>query len=277
MSFQPTLDSLMPEMDQREQLTVLARALWRAGYNDHIAGHISINLHDGTLLCNPYPLLWTEFRPQDVLRIDLDGQLVEGAWRVPPGITLHLALHQRRPEVEVVMHNHPWWSTVWADMREVPPALDQSSIIGGGKLVLVDEFDGTVDQFAAAAATAEKVGGAELALLTGHGSLVIGSSVRSVYQRAIALEIRCKRAWCLRAAGSAADPTLPDWYLAQTEAMTGEEFSGYWEAAVRRELKHDPAILTAGAESVETLEAAPSRDEAAIHADVTPADERRLV
>lgn len=247
MTFEATLDALMPELDQREQLTLLARALWRAGYNDHIAGHISINLHDGTLLCNPYPLLWTEFRPHQVLRIDLDGGLVEGDWRVPPGITLHLALHRARPEVEVIMHNHPWWGTVWADMQEVPPALDQSSVIGGGTLRLVDEFDGTVDQVAAAEATVSKIGDADLALLTGHGSLVVGSSVRSVYQRAIALEIRCRRAWCVRAAQSSMSASLPDWYLAQTEAMTGEEFSGYWEAAVRRELVDEPALLASHA------------------------------
>jgi L-ribulose-5-phosphate 4-epimerase len=243
MTFEPTLDALMPDLNQEEELTILARALWRAGYNDHIAGHISVNLHDGTLLCNPYPLLWSEFRPQDVIRIDLDGNLVSGNWKVPPGITLHLALHRARPEVEVAMHNHPWWGTVWADMQEVPPALDQSSVIGGGRLTVVDEFDGTVNEFAAAAATVRKIGDADLALLTGHGSFVLGSSVRSVYQRAIALEIRCRRAWCVRAAGSSMSASLPDWYLAQSEAMTGEEFSGYWEAAVRRELADAPSLL----------------------------------
>jgi L-ribulose-5-phosphate 4-epimerase len=243
MTFEPTLDALMPDLSQEEELTILARALWRAGYNDHIAGHISVNMHDGTLLCNPYPLLWSEFRPQDVIRIDLDGNLVRGSWKVPPGITLHLALHRARPEVEVAMHNHPWWGTVWADMQEIPPALDQSSVIGGGKLTVVDEFDGTVNELAAAAATVSKIGGADLALLTGHGSFVLGSSVRSVYQRAIALEIRCRRAWCVRAAGSSMSASLPEWYLAQTEAMTGEEFSGYWEAAVRRELADAPSLL----------------------------------
>ncbi len=233
----------MPELTPEEEIVALARALWRIGYNDHIAGHISVNLHDGTLLCNPYPLLWSEFVPQDVIRIDLEGGLVEGRWKVPPGITLHLALHKARPDVEVVMHNHPWWGTVWADMRETPEPMDQSSLIGGGQLVVVDEFDGTVDQMAAATATVSKIGDAELALLAGHGTLVLGSSVRSVYQRAVALEVRCHRAWCIRAAGSTVGTPLPGWYVEQTTAMTGEEFSGYWEAAVRRELAADPSIV----------------------------------
>ena len=45
------------------------------------------------------------------------------------------------------MHNHPLYGTVWGDMREVPPAYDQSSALGGGgELVLVDEYDGGVEQ-----------------------------------------------------------------------------------------------------------------------------------
>ena len=50
--FTPTADKLMPDLTVREELVVLARALWREGYNDHLAGHITVNLGDGTLLCN---------------------------------------------------------------------------------------------------------------------------------------------------------------------------------------------------------------------------------
>ena len=35
-------------------MVLLARALWREGYNDHLAGHITVNQGDGTLLCNPW-------------------------------------------------------------------------------------------------------------------------------------------------------------------------------------------------------------------------------
>ena len=146
MTFKPTLDHLSPAMTIREEMVVLARALWKEGYNDHLAGHISVNLHDGTLLCNPWPLLLADFEPNDVIRIDLEGHLLEGDWEVPPGITLHLALHRLRPNIEVIYHNHPLWGTVWSDMREVPAAMDQSSILGGGEVVLAeDEFAGTVD------------------------------------------------------------------------------------------------------------------------------------
>src|SRR5215213_7637911 len=121
MRFEPTADQLLPELDIRTEMVVLARTLWREGYDDHLAGHITVNQHDGTLLCNPWLLTWEEFRPQDVIRIDLEGNVVEGDWPVPLGIPLHLELHRARPNVEVAVHHHPRWGTVWADLAR-PPA-----------------------------------------------------------------------------------------------------------------------------------------------------------
>ena len=48
--FMPSRDRLLPELTLKQELVLLARTLWREGYNDHLAGHITVNLHDGTLL-----------------------------------------------------------------------------------------------------------------------------------------------------------------------------------------------------------------------------------
>jgi L-ribulose-5-phosphate 4-epimerase len=243
MTFVPTAEKLIPDLSPREEIVLLARTLWREGYNDHLAGHITVNLHDGTLLCNPWMLLWNEIRPQDIIRIDLDGRVVEGDWPVPPGIPLHLELHKMKPGVEVAMHNHPLYGTVWADMGEVPPAMDQSSSLGGGELVLVDEYDGAVNDPSSARKAIEKMGDHELALLAGHGVFVLGASIRAVHQRAVALEQRCRHAWHVRAAGGALSPRLPQWYVDRMKQSDGTSFKGFWEAMVRQELNADPSLL----------------------------------
>ena len=180
--FRPTAEKLMPDLTPREELVVLARALWREGYNDHLAGHITVNLGDGTLLCNPWLLTWAELRPSQVLRIDLEGRVVEGDWPVPLGIPLHLELHKLRADVGWAVHNHPLFGTVWADLAEVPPILDQSSALGGGNLVLVDEYEGPVNDPSSARRAVEKMGGAAMALLAGHGVFVLGGSARAVHR-----------------------------------------------------------------------------------------------
>ena len=245
MDFSPTADKLIPDLAPKDELVLLARTLWREGYSDHLAGHITISLGDGTLLCNPWLLTWDEIRPRDVIRIDLEGNLVEGNWPVPLGIPLHLELHRARDDIRVAMHNHPLYGTVWGDMREVPPALDQSSSLGGGDLVLVDEYAGSVDSSEAAAKTVAAMGGADIALLAGHGVFVLGTTVRAVHQRAVALEQRCRNAWYVRATGAALESPLPGWFSDRFRMSDGDGFRGFWEAMVRAELRSDPTLLDA--------------------------------
>lgn len=243
MTFVPTAEKLLPDLTPREELVLLARTLWREGYNDHLAGHITINVGDGTLWCNPWLMTWDELRPRDVIRIDLDGNVLEGDWPVPLGIPLHLELHKLRPDVQVAMHSHPLYGTVWSDMRELPPIYDQSSSLGGGELVLVDEYGGGVSDANAARDAVTAMGDADLALLAGHGVFVLGASVRAVHQRAVALEQRCKHAWHVRAAGSSVGTALPDWYLERARQSDGTRFLGFWEAMARAELRADPTLL----------------------------------
>jgi ribulose-5-phosphate 4-epimerase/fuculose-1-phosphate aldolase len=243
MPFVPRPDRLIPDLTPAQEIVLLARALWREGYDDHLAGHISYNLGDGTVLCNPWLLTWRELRPEHVIRIDLQGTVVEGDWPAPLGIPLHLALHRLRPGVGVAVHNHPRFGTIWADMGEVPPAYDQSSCLGGGELVLVDEYDGGVDDPAAADKAVTAMGEADLALLAGHGVFVTGSTVRAVHQRSVALEQRARSAWMVRAAGSGAPSRLPQWWLDRSARSDGNRFRGFWEAAVRAELAAEPGLL----------------------------------
>jgi L-ribulose-5-phosphate 4-epimerase len=243
MTFRPTSDRLMPELTPAQSLVLLARALWREGYDDHIAGHITLSCGDGTLLCNPHYLSWTEFTAADVLRIDLEGRVIEGNWPAPLGIPLHLALHRARPDVHVAMHSHPRFGTIWADMRELPVIYDQSSSLGGGRLVLVDEYPGAVNAVSAADEAIAAMGDGDMALLAGHGVFVTGTTIRAVHQRAVALEQRCRAAWMVRAAGSTAESAVSNAWLDKMARSDGNAYLGFWEAAVRQALRDEPGLL----------------------------------
>ena len=233
--------SLLPDLSPREELVLLARTLWREGYDDHLAGHITYRQEDGTLLCNPWLLLWEELRPDDVLVIDLDGNVLEGRWPVPLGIPLHLELHRQRHDVVVAVHGHPRHGTVWADAARVPGCFDQSSALGGGELVVVDEYDGPVDSRDSAARAVAAMGSADMALLANHGVFVTAGSVRAAHQRAVALEYRSRRAWQVEAVGGGRE--LPEPARGFFRSSDGEGFLGFFEAMARQELRLDPHAL----------------------------------
>ncbi len=240
-AFAPTPASLLPELSAREELVLLARTLWREGYDDHLAGHITYRQPDGTLLCNPWLLLWEELRPEDLLVIDLDGNVLDGHWPVPLGIPLHLELHRSRPDTVLAVHSHPRFATVWADLARIPPCYDQSSALGGGELVVVDEYDGPVNARDSAARAIASMGTADIALLVNHGVFVTAGSIRAVHQRAVALEYRSWRAWQVESLGKGRE--LPEPARSFFRGSDGEGFIGFFEAMARRELRLDPGLL----------------------------------
>ena len=191
-------------VDEREELVLLARSPVARGLQRPPGRpHHRTTLGDGTLLCNPWLITWNELRPEQVIRIDLEGNLLEGDWPVPLGIPLHLQLHKMRHDVKWAMHNHPLYGTVWSDMGESR----RSSTRARRWAAAASSCSSTSTTARSTTPTTarravEAMNGAELALLAGHGVFVLGGSARAVHQRAVALEQRCQRAWHVRAAGA---------------------------------------------------------------------------
>lgn len=236
--FSPEPGALLPALTAEQQLVLLARTLWHEGYDDHLAGHITYKQSDGTFLTNPWYLLWDEFGADDVVRIDLDGNVLEGKWPAAPGVNLHLALHRVRDDVTVAIHNHPRWATVWSDARRIPGILDQSSALGGGKVVLVDEYAGTVAAGTAASRAVAAIGDADIALLAGHGVFILGPDLPRAHLRAVSFAERCHRAALVEPLGGAVE--LP---AEASDVLGTAEFDGFWEAMARRELRRDPTLM----------------------------------
>ena len=170
------------------------------------------------------------------------GRVLEGDWPVPLGIPLHLEMHKLRADVKWAVHNHPLYGTVWADMGEIPPILDQSSALGGGRLALVNEYDGPVNDPASARRAVEQMGDAAgpagrprglRPRRFGAGRAPEGGRSRAAVPARLARPGR-------RLHGRVAAPGSFLDFMARTD---GEGFIGFWEAAVRAELRADPHLL----------------------------------
>ncbi len=244
----PGRHALLPELTAQQEVALLCRALHREGYDDHVAGHITAAQPDGTFLVNPWELAWDELTADDIIRVDSEGAVVEGAWNVTPAIGLHLAVHKRRHDLKVVIHNHSRWGLVWSASGRVPPVYDQTSGQVEGDPVFYDEYAGTVDGASEAEAAADALGEAKWAILKNHGVFVVARDVRQAHLRAITLEHRCRLAWQVETLGEGQPITDPETLrIAQMSDDLGFPF--LWEAMARREIRLDPKVLGEGGAS----------------------------
>ena len=136
---------------------------------------------------------------------------------------------------------HPRWGTIWADVHRAPPAYDQSSTYCGD-VAVVEEYAGAVNDGDTARGVVARLGSADVALLANHGVLVLGPDVPQLLVRAIALEWRCRNAWHVETLGGGVT-VRPEVGRRFSDGLAIAGFPGLWEAMVRRELRHDPAVL----------------------------------
>jgi L-fuculose-phosphate aldolase len=232
---------LLPELSEQAQVALMCRMLFQEGWNDHIAGHITYRLEDGSILTNPWELAWDEITASDVLTLNEAGEVTAGDWNVTPAIGLHIQLHQLRPDVNVVIHNHAHFSGIWANMHRVPAVYDQTSAYVDGPLPLYNEYEGTFEDGDKTMAAANALGNAKWALLANHGALVVGADLRQAHLRAITLEWRARRAYEVELAGGGVP--LNDEQIAAAAMPDANGFPFLWEAMARRELKRDISVL----------------------------------
>lgn len=101
------------EAEVRRDLAALYRLIAHFRMTDIIDTHISARVpgnHDHFLI-NRYGVLFSEMRPEDLVKIDLDGRPVdegsEESNRVnTAGFTIHSAIHMARHDLACVIHTH---------------------------------------------------------------------------------------------------------------------------------------------------------------------------
>src|SRR5215471_9503606 len=94
------------EWHARIELAACYRIFAQLGWTELIYNHITLRLPgpEKRFLINPFGLLYSEVRASNLVKIDLDGNIVgESQWPVnPAGFTIHDAI----PRAHCVMHTH---------------------------------------------------------------------------------------------------------------------------------------------------------------------------
>src|SRR5260370_3219771 len=94
----------------RRELTEFYHLVDFLGWTEMIFNHISVRLPGAAhhYLVNPFGLNYGEITPENLLKVGVDGRLVEPSDYAgnPAGFALHGAIHESRPDVACVAHTH---------------------------------------------------------------------------------------------------------------------------------------------------------------------------
>ncbi len=179
-----------------------------------------------------------ETDPDDVVIMDLDGEVVEGSMEAPGERFMHTEIYRARPDVGAVIHAHPMHCIAFS-MTDVPlaPVWHLCTLFADG----VPVYDSAVqiDDPERGRAVAAAMGDRKGILLKGHGLTVVGSSIEEATVSAVNLERSARLQIMAQGLGpvAAIDPTeLTEELL--TDGLTLEEYThtqwDYWAVELAR-------------------------------------------
>jgi L-fuculose-phosphate aldolase len=99
------------------------------------------------MLITPSNTPYHTIKPEDLLLMDLDGNVVEGDRNPSVEHKVHLACYKFREEIQGVIHSHPKYATAFASSRTpLPSFLDEFGVFVGEEVRVADyAMSGTPD------------------------------------------------------------------------------------------------------------------------------------
>ena len=118
----------------KEDVLNTAKAMLRKGLVEGTAGNISARMPDGSVCITPSSIDYEAMTLDDLVLIDLDGEVVEGTKGPSSEKLLHTACYRAFDDVQSVIHSHPVYATMFAIARKpIPPCIDEFSIYEIGR------------------------------------------------------------------------------------------------------------------------------------------------
>jgi ribulose-5-phosphate 4-epimerase/fuculose-1-phosphate aldolase len=196
-SFKSLKDEVSPEEWQaRVELAACYRLVDAYGMTDLIYNHITARI-PGTehLLINLYGLLYKEITASSLVKIMLDGDIVQkqdtdyGINK--SGYVIHGCIHHARPDVACVLHTHTRAGMAVSAMKCGLLPMSQTAIRFVGHIGYHD-YEGPAVDLAERERLVRDLGSHNAMVLRNHGLLTCGPSVPEALNLMYQLELSCR-------------------------------------------------------------------------------------
>jgi L-ribulose-5-phosphate 4-epimerase len=108
----------------RKEVLAANLELPRLGLVDFTWGNVSgKDLATGAIVIKPSGVPYETMKAGDMVVVDDEGRVIEGALRPSSDLPTHLELYRHFPSIGGIVHTHSTWATVWAQACRGIPAL----------------------------------------------------------------------------------------------------------------------------------------------------------
>jgi L-fuculose-phosphate aldolase len=184
----------------RESVLACAKELARRGMVEGSSGNVSARVDDERVCMTPSSLAYDAMTLDDLVVVDLDGEVLEGERSPTTERSLHLSCYRAYPEIGGVIHSHPIFATMFAVARQpIPAAIEEVTVYVGGDIEVCEYTMTGTDELGdvVAAGLADRAA----TLLANHGMVTVGATVEKALHAAAVVERTAQIVWGARQLG----------------------------------------------------------------------------
>ncbi|MGR8920995.1 MAG: class II aldolase/adducin family protein [Gammaproteobacteria bacterium] len=226
----------------RVDLAACYRLIAHFGLDDLVYNHISARVPgpDDHFLLNPFGLLYEEVTASNLVKVDLDGNLLdETEHRInPAGFVIHSCVHRERPDMTCVIHTHTTAGIAVSAQQAGLLPLSQTALLYKD-LIGYHDFEGLALKLEEQERLLADLGrDKQLLILRNHGLLACGHTIPEAFIMMYYLEQACRIQVAAQAGGAIHLPPADVQDLAHRQAMAGfgAELGAMEFAALKRRL-----------------------------------------
>ncbi|KJS81235.1 MAG: aldolase [Peptococcaceae bacterium BICA1-8] len=174
-------------MDLREEVIKIGKGLVEQGLVVSTWGNISVKNDHRSFFITPSGMEYQLLEPNDLVLIDLEGNILEGHRKPSSEMQLHLAFYQHRSDITAIVHTHSIYASAYSVARKpiLPLIEDMAQVIGGTIEVANYALPGTREL---AQNAIKALGNKGAVLLANHGVVGVGASLQEAYKACLLAE-----------------------------------------------------------------------------------------
>jgi ribulose-5-phosphate 4-epimerase/fuculose-1-phosphate aldolase len=182
------------EWRARQELACAYRLFDHFGWHELIYNHITVRVpgERGHFLINPFGLLYREVTASNLVKIDIDGNIVLGEHPVNrAGFVIHSAIHRAREDAHAVAHTHTTAGQAVSCQEQGLLPMSFSAVMFHGRIAYHD-FEGITLDLDEQDRLLADLGDKNVMILRNHGLLTCGATLADAFQEMYQLQRSCE-------------------------------------------------------------------------------------
>ncbi|MDO4311740.1 MAG: class II aldolase/adducin family protein [Eubacteriales bacterium] len=180
-------------MYEQEKIAIIeaGKKLDRYGLITLSGGNVTLRMPTGEILVTPSGMIYEDMVPEDVLVMDINGNIIEGERKPSVDTVALLYILKNMPEVNAVIHTHqPYATGVGLITDEVPCNLTTLANATRGSVKVCPYSSAASEQMGKE--VVENIGDRLAVILKHHGVIGVGDSLKQALCACVYLEEAAK-------------------------------------------------------------------------------------